>query len=166
MKEAQIMATTLKLEDLTTEFVSKLIEEGKANGHTLWFVLTDQKQREVYALRPAVWEGPGQYQSVEIFDADFGLHNRVLVKTPAGPAGWSIDSFPINKPDEPVEAPELRVVEIIVRHSETRCEVCRSGSPGTCTPVAEDDVDHGVAHEWTPVTIATGELLPTSAGGR
>ena len=40
------------------------IEAGRAHGHALWCVLRSPEQRDGYALRPAVWEGSGEYQRV------------------------------------------------------------------------------------------------------
>ena len=79
---------TIKIEDLTTERVLYLIEDEKAIGHSLWNILLKEDERDGFALRPAVWEGPGEYQSVEIFNVDFGLRHDtpnglVFVKVPA-----------------------------------------------------------------------------------
>lgn len=58
---------------------------GKAVAHPLWVLLSHEKEREEFALKPAMWEGSGEYQRVVHADT-----RDVLVKVPFGevlPAG-------------------------------------------------------------------------------
>ena len=45
------------------------------------------------------------------------------------------------------------LVQIKVIHTEVRCDICLSGSEGTCTP------DRILPHVWTPIKVATGYPL-------
>lgn len=51
---------------------AKAIAEGRATAHALWALLSDEKQRDGYALRPMPWEGPGEYQHVTYADGPNG----------------------------------------------------------------------------------------------
>ncbi|QIG72965.1 hypothetical protein EVB98_043 [Rhizobium phage RHph_N3_2] len=44
------------------------IHAGRARGHALWVILTDEHQRDRFALKPSPWEGPGEYQRVSFDD--------------------------------------------------------------------------------------------------
>jgi hypothetical protein len=49
------------------------IAKGIAAGHALWVVIGDESQRDRHWLKPAPWEGPGQYQHVSYIDGGHGL---------------------------------------------------------------------------------------------
>ncbi|TGR81218.1 hypothetical protein EN866_35435 [Mesorhizobium sp. M2D.F.Ca.ET.223.01.1.1] len=51
----------------------KAIFAGKAKSHALWAILTDEHQRDGYALRPMPWEGSGEYQWVSFDDGRSGF---------------------------------------------------------------------------------------------
>lgn len=53
------------------------IEAGRATAHALWMLLRDRSDRDGYALRPALWAGPGEYQRVSHVDG-----RDVLVRLP------------------------------------------------------------------------------------
>lgn len=55
------------------------IRAGTAKAKALWVLLSDEHERDGYALRPLRWEGPGEYQHVEFDDGRNGL-----VKLPFG----------------------------------------------------------------------------------
>ncbi len=61
------------------EIAKKEITAGKLQPHALWILISDESERDGYALKPAAWEGPGEYQRVAAGD-DLGF----LVKLPAG----------------------------------------------------------------------------------
>lgn len=46
---------------------------GRARAHSLWVLLSDEHQRDGYALRPMPWEGPGEYQHVSYDDGRAGF---------------------------------------------------------------------------------------------
>jgi uncharacterized protein YpmB len=47
---------------------AKAISEGRAHAHALWVLLGDERERDLYALKPEQWEGPGEYQRVRFDD--------------------------------------------------------------------------------------------------
>jgi len=59
---------------------SEAIRSGKAKANALWVLLSDEHQRDGYAIRPSPWEGAGEYQHVEFFDA----RGSVFVRLPDG----------------------------------------------------------------------------------
>lgn len=65
------------------------IKAGEAEAHALWVLLSDEHERDAYALKPAPWEGPGEYQRVTYADG-----RDVFVRVP----GWR--SLPV-KPTSP-----------------------------------------------------------------
>ena len=67
------------------EEAARAIAEGRAEGHALWVLLSDEHERDGYWLKPMPWEGPGEYQSVRYHDGRAGF-----VKT----HGWR--SLPTN----------------------------------------------------------------------
>lgn len=38
--------------------------KGEPIRHPLWVLLSDEHERDGYALKPDPWEGPGEYQRV------------------------------------------------------------------------------------------------------
>lgn len=60
----------------TYDEAARAIAAGHAIARSLWVIVTDEHQRDSYALRPMRWEGPGEYQHV-VFDDHRG---NVLVK--------------------------------------------------------------------------------------
>jgi hypothetical protein len=44
------------------------IREGRATPWALWAILTSEHERDGYALKPAPWEGPGEYQALAYSD--------------------------------------------------------------------------------------------------
>lgn len=57
------------------------IAKGTATAHPLWVLLSNEADREGFALRPMPWEGPGEYQSVKYGDGRQGF-----VRIPFGEA--------------------------------------------------------------------------------
>ncbi|MCA0276311.1 MAG: hypothetical protein LCH86_09920 [Proteobacteria bacterium] len=57
----------------------RAIATGRARARALWVILTDEHQRDGYALKPSPWEGPGEYQNVS-----FGDGPGSLVRLPGG----------------------------------------------------------------------------------
>lgn len=51
---------------------------GRATAHFLWLLLDSEDDREGLALKPAPWEGPGEYQRVVFADG-----RDVLVRLPS-----------------------------------------------------------------------------------
>lgn len=41
---------------------------GTAKAHALWVILSKESDRDGYALKPAPWEGSGEYQRVAFND--------------------------------------------------------------------------------------------------
>lgn len=46
----------------------KAIRAKQAEPHALWVLLREESERDGYAIKPAPWEGPGEYQHVRYFD--------------------------------------------------------------------------------------------------
>ena len=63
----------------------KAIFSGRAQAHELWVLLSDERQRDGYALKPSPWEGPGEYQRVT-FDDGRNVLVRVGEKSLPRPA--------------------------------------------------------------------------------
>lgn len=51
----------------------KAIVSGKAHSHALWIIMSDEHQRDGYALKPLIWEGTGEYQRVTFGDGRDGF---------------------------------------------------------------------------------------------
>ena len=49
------------------------IAAGRAKPRNLWVLLSAESQRDGYALKPAPWEGPGEYQFVEFMNNSWRL---------------------------------------------------------------------------------------------
>ena len=49
------------------------IGNGVAKAHALWLLLAAEADRDGYALKPLIWEGPGEYQRVTFSDGRDGL---------------------------------------------------------------------------------------------
>lgn len=49
------------------------IHGGRAEAFALWALISDEHQRDGYALRPIPWEGPGEYQHVRYADGRDGF---------------------------------------------------------------------------------------------
>lgn len=56
------------------------IKAGRAKAHALWLILSDEKERDGYALKPCPWDGPGEYQHVSFGSESLGI----LVRIPDG----------------------------------------------------------------------------------
>ena len=56
------------------------VRAGRAKAHSLWILLSDERERDGYALKPETWEGPGEYQRVSRNGDSLG----VLVRIPTG----------------------------------------------------------------------------------
>ena len=53
--------------------------------HPLWVLLADEHERDGYALKPAPWEGPGEYQRVTYEGGDsLGVLVKVSTLRKAG----------------------------------------------------------------------------------
>lgn len=52
---------------------------GRATAHSLWQLISNESDREGYALKPVPWEGSGEYQRVEFADG-----RDVYVRIPFG----------------------------------------------------------------------------------
>ena len=61
------------------ETAKQWIADGKLVPHSLWILLSKETERDGYALKPATWEGPGEYQHVSVAGESLGF----LVKCPA-----------------------------------------------------------------------------------
>lgn len=61
------------------ETAQKEINAGKLQPHSLWILIANESDSDGYGLKPATWEGSGEYQRVSQGD-DLGF----LVKVPAG----------------------------------------------------------------------------------
>ena len=46
---------------------------GKAEARALWMIISDEHQRDNFALKPMPWEGRGEYQLVEYADGRSGF---------------------------------------------------------------------------------------------
>lgn len=55
------------------EEVNQAIELGNAKAQALWVILTDERERDGFALKPFKWEGPGTYQRVIFRDGRDGF---------------------------------------------------------------------------------------------
>lgn len=55
------------------------IKAGQASAHALWMLLSDEKERDEFGLKPAVWDGAGEYQRVV-----YSNGADVLVRVPFG----------------------------------------------------------------------------------
>lgn len=53
------------------------IHAGTAMAHALWCLISDEHDRDGYALKPSPWEGSGEYQRVHYSDG-----RDVLVRIP------------------------------------------------------------------------------------
>lgn len=60
----------------------KAIEEGRATPHALWVLLSNESDRDGYALKPRPWEGPGEYQHVK-FLGEYGHFVRLPSNAPS-----------------------------------------------------------------------------------
>lgn len=58
---------------------NKAIAAGRAQARALWVLLTDEQDRDRFALKPMPWEGAGEYQHVEFNDGRSGF-----IRIPAG----------------------------------------------------------------------------------
>jgi len=56
------------------------ISNGKLVSHSLWMLIKSEHERDGYALKPATWEGSGEYQHVSKAGESLGF----LVKVPFG----------------------------------------------------------------------------------
>lgn len=61
------------------------IAAGNAKAHALWVLISNEHDREGYALKPSPWEGSGEYQRVHYSDG-----RDVLVRIPHGISGRSL----------------------------------------------------------------------------
>lgn len=61
------------------------IAAGRAKAHALWVILSNQHDRDGYAIRPDPWEGPGRYQHVSYGDAPLGVFIRIPIERPSLP---------------------------------------------------------------------------------
>lgn len=52
---------------------AKAILGGRATPHALCAIISTEGQRDGYALRPLIWEGPGTYQHVSYEDGRSGF---------------------------------------------------------------------------------------------
>lgn len=60
---------------------------GRCMAQHLWVILSDEHERDRFALKPMPWEGPGQYQHVHYLDGRDGF-----VRVPS--TGLKRDSLP------------------------------------------------------------------------
>jgi hypothetical protein len=74
----------------------KAIAEGRATGHALWVLLSDEHQRDGYALKPIPWEGAGEYQHVTFDDGRDGFV-RIPGVDPSLPTDWGKRSGTIDE---------------------------------------------------------------------
>jgi hypothetical protein len=69
------------------ETAQEAIAKGEATGHALWTLLSNESDRDGYALKPMPWEGSGEYQHVSFADGRDGF-----VRIPCGkrslPTDW------------------------------------------------------------------------------
>jgi hypothetical protein len=56
------------------------METTSLHRHALWILLASEHDRDGYALRPRVWEGPGEYQRVSETDKPDDLGYLVKVR--------------------------------------------------------------------------------------
>lgn len=87
----------------TTAFTKLALEAGTARVRHLWVILRDEHERDPYRLRPAVWQGTGEYQAIEFDDG-----TDCLVKTPDG------HRWPMTPGER--AAMEARPVDVLERH--------------------------------------------------
>lgn len=59
------------------ETAKKEIAAGKLQSHALWILLAKESDRDGYGLKPATWEGPGEYQRMSQGDHDLGFLVKV-----------------------------------------------------------------------------------------
>jgi len=50
------------------DFAVTEIRAGRAQAHALWTLLSSESERDGFALKPAAWEGQGEYQRVTFQD--------------------------------------------------------------------------------------------------
>lgn len=62
---------------MTYDEAQKEIAAGRAKARSLWLLLSDEHDRDGYALRPEKWEGPGEYQCVVRADETLGVLVRI-----------------------------------------------------------------------------------------
>lgn len=55
------------------EQTHKAIARGDAQAHALWVILTNENDRDGYALKPLQWDGIGEYQHISFRDGRDGF---------------------------------------------------------------------------------------------
>lgn len=68
--------------DIGYQEARKAIMERRAVPHALWILLSNESDRDGYALKPNPWEGSGEYQHIEI-DGEYGRLIRIPLCAPS-----------------------------------------------------------------------------------
>ncbi len=113
------------------------IQAGRAEAFALWVLLSQESERDGYALKPMPWEGPGEYQHVKFNDGREGFV-RVPFNRSHLPTSSRFKVRVQSAPDadvEPLRA-ALREIETICTESASDCRKRMGTRVGNCLTVA------------------------------
>jgi hypothetical protein len=63
-------------------------DNNPGTPRALWLLLSDEHERDGYALKPAKWEGPGEYQQFSLPGNDIGVLRKVPQLYTAARRNW------------------------------------------------------------------------------